>query len=35
MITEHSRYTTFTEATFQSDVLDGCQAVLVDFWAEW
>jgi thioredoxin 1 len=35
MVTEHTRYATFTEATFQSDVLDNSQPVLVDFWAEW
>ncbi len=26
---------TFTDANFQSDVLDSKQPVLVDFWAEW
>src|SRR5262249_2780535 len=26
---------TFTDATFQSDVLDSAEPVLVDFWAPW
>ena len=35
MVTEPNSYTTFTEATFQRDVLDNSQPVLVDFWADW
>jgi thioredoxin 1 len=35
MTTTHISCTTFTEANFQSDVLENTQPVLVDFWAAW
>lgn len=35
MTTTQTGYTTFTEANFQSEVLDNTQPVLVDFWAAW
>jgi thioredoxin 1 len=35
MTTTQTSYTTFTEANFQSDVLENTQPVLVDFWAAW
>ena len=35
MATTQQNYVTFTEATFQQDVLDSPKPVLVDFWAPW
>ncbi len=35
MITEQTSYKTFSEATFQSEVLNSSQPVVVDFWAAW
>lgn len=35
MTTANARYTTFTESTFQQDVLASTRPVLVDFWAPW
>ena len=35
MTTTQASSTTFTEANFQSNVLDNAQPVVVDFWAAW